>query len=199
MIEEVLLFSREYINDRTTRSADRKRKIIIAYMQATGEPINGTCSTCIIEALLKIIRMFKTVEIKPIMNSKYQLKLGVLISDPFGDESKVMTQDTLNRLPKDQADELAEYHLRKNPSIRRFFAVIPGEEIPKAPHVNPGMTIIIPPEPPIKTARQKALEELDIAYNGKPEEVIPETEVTPEIKDIIPVVKKTTYHKKHKR
>ena len=71
----------------------------------------------------------------------YVLKAGVLLQ-AFSDASKTCTNANLT-------DELAKFHLNRDPSCARFFAVLPG--FPDIPDQisNPrrqGPTIIIPPE-----------------------------------------------------
>ena len=51
--------------------------------------------------------------------SNYQLKAGVLLQ-AFGDASKVMTNANIT-------DELAEFHLKTNPSCARYFSIMPGK------------------------------------------------------------------------
>ena len=70
----------------------------------------------------------------------YQLKRGVLLQ-AFGDASKVMTNDNIT-------DELAEFHLKRDPSCARFFTVMPGKAYIPTNIRTPsqaGPTIIVPP------------------------------------------------------
>jgi len=71
----------------------------------------------------------------------YVLKAGVLLQ-AFSDASKTCTNANLT-------DELAQFHLKRDPSCARFFAVMPG--LPDIPdHISlprqKGPTIIMPPE-----------------------------------------------------
>lgn len=114
MVQEVLSFMREYVNDPSFRTKERDQKIKSAYRQLTGEQLIISCRTCLVEALFKI---------KKIMEKKhcsYRLKPGALLR-AFGDESKTCTNANLT-------DELAEYHLRTNPGCRGLFSIIPEPE-----------------------------------------------------------------------
>ena len=71
----------------------------------------------------------------------YVLKAGALLQ-AFSDASKTCTNANLT-------DELAQFHLKRDPSCARYFAVMPG--LPDIPDQirNPsrkGPTIILPPE-----------------------------------------------------
>jgi hypothetical protein len=109
LIEEILTFSRDYVNGNQT--TERKQKIAAAYKNLFGENLRTGCGTCYIEAIFKIK---KRIEMKP---CSYRLKPGALLR-AFGDESKTCTNENLT-------DELAEYHLRTNPGCARLFSIIP--------------------------------------------------------------------------
>lgn len=114
MVQEILSFMREYVNDPSSRTNERNQKIKSAYRQLTGETLRIGCHTCYVEALFKI---------KKIMEKKscsYRLKPGALLR-AFGDESKTCTNANLT-------DELAEYHLRTNPGCRGLFSIVPEPE-----------------------------------------------------------------------
>jgi hypothetical protein len=126
-----LSFSREYINDRKERTSERKQKIRQAYKELTGKDINGRCSTCYIEALLKILKLNEP-QIQTKMAAKnYELKKGVLLQ-AFGHPEKTCTNFTLT-------DELAEWHLAQHPGKAIFFA-----RMPEAPKPLPIIKIITP-------------------------------------------------------
>lgn len=110
IIEEVLAFSRDYVNGNQT--TERRNKIASAYRQITGEILRVGCSTCYIEAIFKIK---KAMEKKP---CSYRLVPGAVLS-AFGDESKTCTNANLT-------DELAEFHLRNNPGVLKWFAIYPN-------------------------------------------------------------------------
>jgi hypothetical protein len=110
LIQEVLTFSRDYVNGNQTK--ERKQKIAAAYLSLLGERLRIGCSTCYIEAIFKIK---KYMEKKP---CSYRLKPGALLT-AFGDESKTCTNANLT-------DELAEYHLSTNPGCAKLFSVIPA-------------------------------------------------------------------------
>lgn len=110
IIQEVLAFSRDYVNGNQT--TERRNKIAAAYRKATGEILRTGCSTCYIEAIFKIK---KAMEKKP---CSYRLKPGALLST-FSDESKTCTNANLT-------DELAEFHLRTNPGLIHLFSIYPS-------------------------------------------------------------------------
>jgi hypothetical protein len=116
--QEVLEFTREYINNPNTRTRERRDKIRSAYRELTGENLTTNCSTCLIETLFKIKKL---MEKQP---CKYLLKPGALLQ-AFSDVDKTCTNANLT-------DELAEWHLKHNPGTRCLFSRIP-EEVPVAP------------------------------------------------------------------
>ena len=154
-IEEVISFSREFINFVKTRTPQRKAKIKMAYLEVMKENMRGGCSTCYIEAIFKIIKFTKMA------SSKYQLKQGVLLQ-AFGDASKVMTNANIT-------DDLAEYHLSHNPACAKYFAVLPTA-LPKAvtPSAPAGITIIVPPEQPKEKKEEKVPEPEKAVVKAKP-------------------------------
>jgi hypothetical protein len=126
-----LSFSREYINDRKERTSERKQKIRQAYKELTGKDINGRCSTCYIEALLKILKLTPQIP-KEMAAKNYELKKGVQVLQCFGHPEKSCTRDTMT-------DELAEWHLAQHPGKAIFFA-----RMPEAPKPLPIIKIITP-------------------------------------------------------
>jgi hypothetical protein len=114
MIEIVLSFARDYINDKKERTYDRKQKIRTVYKELIGEDINGRCSTCYIEALLKIMKLFEFKKITEMATPNYELKRGAIL-ESFGHPEKFCTNDTIT-------DELAEWHLRQCPEKAVLFA-----------------------------------------------------------------------------
>lgn len=130
LIDEILSFTREYINNVKERTPERKAKIRTVYRLLTGEKVRPSCSTCYIEALLVIN---KKSRMEP---CKYHLKEGRRLM-ARGDWSKIMTN-------KNITNELAEWHLKHNPRCVNQFDRMPGVE----PPVNVGFRTILPkPEP----------------------------------------------------
>ena len=127
LIDEVIAFSRDYVNNRSYRTGERKTKIRKVLLQLTGEKLNFGCSTCYIEALFKILNLTKMATPKG-----YELKKGVLLQ-AFGHPDKVCTNLTLT-------DELAEWYLKHYPEKAIYFAKIPAMPDP--------VVIIIPPVVP---------------------------------------------------
>jgi hypothetical protein len=150
LTDEVISFSRDYVNHKTYRTEDRKSKIRAVYQQLTGQSIKISCTTCYIEALFKIINITKMA------TNNYVLKKGVLLQ-AFGDATKTCTNDNLT-------DELAEWHLKQCPVKAIFFARMPVLAVkgPNAPTPAPGNMIIIPPvkkeEIPVENIADKIIE-----------------------------------------
>jgi hypothetical protein len=128
IIEEVKSFSRQYVNSKEERTAERNEKIKAAYKQLTGENVRGNCGTCLIEAILLITNHMGACN--------YQLKKGARLV-AFGNFSKNCTN-------KNITNELAEWHLSRNPTCARLFEKIPNKtiELPKI--------LIIPPKVEVK-------------------------------------------------
>jgi len=198
MIDEVLLFSRDYINNKKERTLLKKRKISEAYRELFGKEIKGSCSTCYIEALLEIVKSFKNINMA---TQNYELKRGVLL-ESFGHPEKTCTNDTIT-------DELAQWHLAQCPAKAVLFARMPGGFVappatvppppaPAAPQRGEGR--IIPPEviiiPPAKIAQEdpvkrKALVDkaLELGFKSGPENPI-ELITSDELNVIIPNLEK---------
>lgn len=157
LTDDVLLFSHDYINSRKERTFVRKRKIRTVYKELTGKNINGSCVTCYIEALLDIAKYFGKFNTEEMAHCRYALKAGVLLQ-AFGDTSKTCTNANLT-------DELAEWHLKNNPGVERYFSVLPGN----APTPVPGIQIIAPMTTP------------------RVMEIVPPVKVIPTVEVIAPV------------
>jgi len=199
-VEEVLIFARDYLNNKQNRSRARKQKIKAVYKELFGKDINGACSTCYIEAVLEIVKSFKKIPIMATAN--YELKRGAIL-ESFGHPEKFCTNDTLT-------DELAEWHLRECPAKAVLFARIPGGFVTPVPvpspppppppqqargekHIVPAAPIIIPPtkiaqEDPVK---RKALinKALELGFKSSPENPI-ELMTSEELNVIIPNLEK---------
>lgn len=139
--EDVLSFSVEYCNSRKDRTIARKKKIRAAYKEVFGKEMRGTCPTCYIEAMLEIVRSFKSIKKLNItkMAVNYELKRGVLLQE-FGHPEKACTNNTLT-------DELAQWHLSRHPEKAVLFARLPSQ----IPQPLPTVVQIIPPAQPEKT------------------------------------------------
>ncbi len=138
MINDVLGFTREYINDRNQRTPERKAKIEQVFKLLTGGDIRRSCGICYIEALIKIRNIMAT--------ANYELKKGYVASFDNGayKEVKAFTNDQVT-------DELAEEYLRQFPSRVVYFVRLPGT----VRIINPVIKIIPPkveePLPEIQT------------------------------------------------
>lgn len=142
VIQEVLMFTREYVNNAKYRTRENKDKIRAAYRQITGESLTTNCGTCLIEALFKIKKM---MEKKP---CKYLLKPGALLQ-AFGDESKTATNANLT-------DELAQWHLKNNPGTKILFSKMPVIEILPATKVDEVVSSDEPKEVVKRTRKKKS-------------------------------------------
>ena len=154
LIDEVLLFSRDYINNKTGRTKEHKVKIKEALRQLTGEKFNFGCSTCYIEALFKILNLTKMATPKG-----YELKRGVLL-EAFGDSSKTCTNDTLT-------DELGDWYMKHYPEKAIYFSKIPAiipeqvfAPIPKEVKIEPSSADKLTEGVPNKTEGKKVVKRI---------------------------------------
>lgn len=148
LIDEVIAFARDYINNRTYRTAERKAKIKEVLIQLTGEKINFGCSTCYIEALFKILNLTQMATPKG-----YELRKGYL----------AQFQDAYNGIKSftnlQMTDDIAEEYLRRYPERAIYFARIPAPIpkpiplIPVIPEIIEPEKIIIPEENPLEFAQ----------------------------------------------
>jgi hypothetical protein len=152
--DEVLYFSRAYISSKKERTFARKIKIREAYKEVFGKYMRGSCATCFIEAMLEIVKTFKTLNIKT-MAINYELKRGVLLQE-LGHPEKACTNDTMT-------DELAEWHLSRHPEKAVLFARLPSPQLtfvpppPEIKIIKPATTVIIPP---VILDKEEKIEEL---------------------------------------
>lgn len=122
LYKEIESFARDFING--NRTPERKLLISRAYKQLTGNNLKKSCSTCYIEAIFKIIEKMKA----PKEICRYRLKKGARLR-AFSDESKTCTNDNLT-------DELAEWHLARNPGLAGKFEVMPKEPVIYNPYAD---------------------------------------------------------------
>lgn len=136
-IDEVLSFSRDFINNRLHRTPERKAKIQKVIKQITGETLGKSCGTCYIEALFKILKLH--------VMSQYELKRGYVAqfdTGTFRDIAAFTNENLLNDPAK--YDPICAEWSRQNPAKAATFLVrSPGSTIP---YVPPSITII----PPVK-------------------------------------------------
>jgi hypothetical protein len=145
LIDEVIAFARDYVNNQTYRTAERKTKIREVLIQLTGEKINFGCSTCYIEALFKILNLTQMATPKG-----YELRKGYL----------AQFQDAYNGIKSftnlQMTDDLAEEYLRRYPERAIYFARIPApipRPIPVISEIVEPEKIIIPEEKPLEVAQ----------------------------------------------
>ena len=151
LIEEVISFSRGYINSPAQRTEDRKSKIREVYKKLTGQKLKG-CRTCYIEALFKIINQNKM--------GQYELKRGVLLQT-IGHPEKTCTSQTIT-------DELAQWHLAQCPGKIIFFSRAP-------------VGVVIPPSPPARKPFLSQLDKKRIAGPVRSNIVAPTKIIAPVI------------------
>jgi hypothetical protein len=115
VVDEVRAFARDYVNNPLSRTSDRKAKIREAHKLLTGRTMSASCSTCYIEAVIKIKNLTEMA------SSKYELRKGVVLQ-AFGDPSKICTDKTIT-------DALGDFHflrLSSSPElINRYFLKYP--------------------------------------------------------------------------
>lgn len=86
-----------------------------------GAPLAVSCSDCIADAALNLIKKHKTNTHK--MESRYKLKSGAIILRDVrnvNDSTRMATRFNLT-------DDLAKYHLYTNPSCVKYFATLPKD------------------------------------------------------------------------
>lgn len=155
--DEVLSFSKAYISSKKERTFARKIKIREAYKEVFGKFMRGSCATCFIEAMLEIVKSFKTLNVKN-MAINYELKKGVLLQE-LGHPEKACTNDTLT-------DALAEWHLSRHPEKAVLFARLPSAIPPPLPTV---IQIIPPAQPEKKDIVSSVMEMAGIQEEKKEE------------------------------
>jgi hypothetical protein len=135
LIDEIQLFARDFINNKSFRLASRKIKIRQAYKELTGKDIKLSCHTCYIEALFEIINS------KPMATTNYILKKGSFLQ-PFGHPELAGGQGELT-------DEKAKKILEVQPALAVYF-----EKMPNIPvfSILPEIKII----PPVKKEPEPA-------------------------------------------
>lgn len=93
---------------------DFKHSIETLYFDVFGRKLNKGCSSCWFDAYVELVyqpieKLMKQIE------CRFALRAGALLVDvATGDNKKMATNNNLT-------DELALYHLRTNPSCRKFF------------------------------------------------------------------------------
>jgi hypothetical protein len=122
LYREVLDFARDYINSPKSRTPQRKAQIKTVYKEVFGELFNVRCGTCYIAALIKLVnqeKQKKTIQKITIMASiNYKLKPGAILQAFGHREKNVFKSEQLT-------DELAEWHIKNNPSCIGKFAKLP--------------------------------------------------------------------------
>jgi len=153
LVDEVIAFSREYINRPAARTPQRKKQIREALRAITGQNMSISCSTCYIEALFKIIKYTNMAF------SQYELRRGyvALLAKPFNGV-KAFTN-------KQITDELALEFLRQYPERICYFTKMPR---PATPSVPAGISIV-PPAQVVKLEKPAAAE-VEIMPPAKPAE-----------------------------
>ncbi len=132
------------------RTGERKRLIREAYHELFGLKLAGSCSTCYIEAVLRILKY------NPMPSSKYELKKGVVLQ-AFGHPEKTCTNLTIT-------DELGDWYMEHFPEKVVYFVRYPR---PAKPAGLANVKIINKqPEQPAGTTEQPA---------GTPEQLIAKT------------------------
>jgi len=141
VIDEVLAFSRDYINFKYHRTPERKAKIKEAIFLLTGERINFGCATCYIEAIYKIKH-----KVMPAQN--YELKRGVFLQ-PFGHPELAGSNNELT-------DEKAKKILEVQPGLAIYFSRIPQAPVTPQIRIVPPVNIVQPEKipDPIETLKE---------------------------------------------
>jgi hypothetical protein len=159
LIDEVLSFSREYVNQKRSRTPDRKAKIRQAIKNLTGQKLEISCGTCYLEALFKIINL------TGMATSKYEIKRGAVV-EVFGHPEMAVTNNSIT-------DAIGDWYMKFHPEKLIYFARYPGKGA-TAPAAAPAITII--PTPPPATPPAASNEQIPEAKEVKmPPVVVPKT------------------------
>ena len=153
-IDEVLSFSREYVNKRSCRTPERKAKIRQVIRSLTGERLGKSCGTCYIEAVFKIIKLYNM--------SQYELKRGYVAQfDGSFNDIKAFTNNNLLSDPGKYDPVCAEWARRYPAKANIFLVRKPGAAVfPPEIKIIPPQTVIIPP-----VKKEEAKEPEKIAEN----------------------------------
>jgi len=120
VVDEVIGFASDYVNNVSHRTTERNNKINQAYRQLFGVNVQTGCGTCIVEAVIKIIKSEKMAK------CDYVLKPGVFFR---GFNLKPLCKWTLT-------NELAEAYLRLDPGNAKYFSVIPKKAVRVEPKLE---------------------------------------------------------------
>jgi hypothetical protein len=179
--EEVLSFAREFVNNPKNRTQERKQQIKTVYKELFGELFNLRCGSCYIAACIKIVKFANP---KPIKNIKvmatldYQLKPGAILQAFGHREKNVFKAEQLT-------NDLAEWHIKNDPSCIRKFAKLPGNfSVPPIITISPALKIV---PVPVHIETVEPIETVDTV------DVIPV-----EVKAPVPIKKKRTARKAKK-
>lgn len=170
----VRAFAREFINDPRAQTKDRKATIRAEYKRLFGDSLPGTCRTCYVEALLKILKYNQMAV------SLYELKKGYVAQfDVAFNGVKAFTNLNL-QTDAVKYDAIAAEYLRRYPQRSVYFVRAPKP----APFIPQGIKV----EPVPETPKREILEVLPLMPD--PEEVIKAMTETPA--EVKKVVKNTT-------
>lgn len=161
LIDEVIAFSRDYINSPAARTPQRKKQIREVLRAVTGQKLGTSCATCYIEALFKIIKY------KNMAFSQYELRRGyvAILTKPLNG-IKAFTN-------KQITDELAVEFLRQHPERIVYFTKMPR---PVTPTIPTGINIVEPAQ--VIKLEKPAAAEVEIIPPAQPV-VKPKTDVKP--------------------
>jgi|GEM_PF-2013972 len=161
MYEDISLFARDFVNVPSFRTRKRKLRIAEAYKELTGYELKKSCSTCYVEALLKLLKLIKMA------TPNYELKRGVVIQ-AFGNASRTYTNDTIT-------DEAGDWFMRNEPAKMIYFSRHPEQPVTPESEELINETILPEIPDPMKVAadvsglnsKQQALKDLNDSINDK--------------------------------
>jgi hypothetical protein len=168
--EEVLSFAREFVNDRKSRTPEKKQQIKTVYKELFGELFNLRCGTCYIAACIKIVKFTASKQpVKKIIvmaNLDYQLKPGAILQAFGHREKNVFKAEQLT-------NELAEWHIKNDPSQIRKFSKLPGNfSIPPVITISPALKIV---PVPVHIETVEPIEDVTVPETVTPAPVKPKT------------------------
>jgi hypothetical protein len=184
MYEDISLFARDFINLPSFRTRRRKLRIREAYQKLVGEEIKISCSTCYVEALLKLLKIIKMA------TPNYELKRGVVLQ-AFGDASRTYTNDTIT-------DEAGDWFMRNEPAKMILFSRHPEQPLNSEVEEVKNEVILDEIPDPMKVAaevsglnaKQQALKDLNDSINDKVVTDVNDPPIPEEVKEKKKVVRK---------
>jgi len=100
-------------------TTEEKKKLRIVYAKVMRKNIRENCINCLHDAYVELSLFYKqdSKKFEALQNCDYELPNGVVLQI-FGEPNKMMSAQNIT-------NELAEYHLKKNPNCEKYFTKMP--------------------------------------------------------------------------